>query len=368
MQMLNPERSKAAAWQDYFYCGLVLTLACLPVQAANHCVILQYHHFSDETPEITSVSLEQFDDHLEYLKDHKFNVLPLRQVVNALRNNSELPDRCVSLTVDDAYRSVYQNAFPRLKKLGWPLTVFVNTQGVDRGVSAYMTWDQLRELSKQGVMLENHGHGHIHMIRKKNNESDQDWLQRVSADLSTAQHRITEEIGIAPQLFAHPYGEYNPATLEVITQMGLIGFGQQSGPAWPGADFGALPRFPMAANYASLQSFKTKVNTLPLPVAAAVPADPLVPLRQWRPAVTLTLLPGAYSKASIQCYIAGSDDVEFTWSTDFPGQFTVSPNFDLTPGRHRVNCTMPSAEKGRFHWYSHNWFVRNADGSWYSEY
>jgi peptidoglycan/xylan/chitin deacetylase (PgdA/CDA1 family) len=206
------------------------------------------------------------------------------------------------------------------------------------------------------------------MIRKNNNESDQDWLQRVSDDISTAQQRITEEIGIAPQLFAHPYGEYNPATLGVITRMGLTGFGQQSGPAWPGADFAALPRFPMAANYASMQSFKTKVNTLPLPVAAAVPANPLVPLRQWRPAVTLTLLPGAYSKAFIQCYIAGSDDVEFTWSTDLPDQFTVSPNFDLTPGRHRVNCTMPSAEKGRFHWYSHNWFVRNADGSWYSEY
>ena len=126
---------------------LIVLLIVVPVQAASHCVILQYHHFSDQTPAVTSVSLKQFDDHLDYLETHKFNVLPLRQVVHALRNNLALPDRCVSLTVDDAYSSVYQNAFPRLKKRGCPLTVFVNTESVDDCLSSYMTWDQMRELS-----------------------------------------------------------------------------------------------------------------------------------------------------------------------------------------------------------------------------
>jgi len=347
---------------------LILLLINLPVQAAGHCVILQYHHFSDDTPAITSVTLEQFDDHLNYLKDNNFSVLPLRDVVMALKLKQELPDHCISLTVDDAYISVYKNAFPRLKKLGWPLTVFVNTEGVDQGIASYMTWDQMRELSKQGVMFENHGHGHIHMIRKNINESEQDWRQRVVNDISVAQRRITREIGIAPRLFAHPYGEYNPATLKIINEMGLTGFGQQSGPAWLGADFAALPRFPMAANYASMQSFKVKVNTLPLPVVLAEPADPLVPLGQTRPGLKLTLMAGTYSKAGIQCYIGGSNNVEIAWSEHSPDQFKVAPGFDLGPGRHRTNCTMPSAQKGRFHWYSHNWFVRKADGSWYSEY
>lgn len=347
---------------------LILLLANLPVQAASHCVILQYHHFSDDTPAITSVTLEQFDDHLDYLKHNNFNVLPLRDVVKALKQGLELPDRCVSLSVDDAYISVYQNAVPRLKRLGWPLTVFVNTEGVDQGVSSYMTWDQMRELSKKGVTFENHGHGHIHMIRKNPDESEEDWRLRVVNDISTAQRRITHEIGIAPWLFAHPYGEYNPVTLEIISEMGLTGFGQQSGPAWPGADFAVLPRFPMAANYAGMQSFKVKVDTLPLPLVLAEPADPLVPLGQTRPSLKLTLMANAYSRAAIQCYIGGSNNVEIIWSKDRPDQLKVTPGFDLGPGRHRTNCTMPSAQKGRFHWYSHNWFVRKADGSWYSEY
>ena len=347
---------------------LILLLASMPVQAASHCVILQYHHFSDDTPAITSVTLEQFDDHLNYLKHNNFNVLPLRDVVLALKRKQELPDRCISFTVDDAYISVYKNAAPRLKKLGWPLTVFVNTEGVDRGISSYMTWDQMRELSKQGVVFENHGHGHIHMIRKNTNESEEDWRQRVVNDISTAQRRITSEIGVAPELFAHPYGEFNPVTLEIINEMGLTGFGQQSGPVWPGADFAVLPRFPMAANYASIQSFKVKVNTLPLPTVLAEPADPLVPLGQPRPSLKLTLMTNAYSRDAIQCYIGGSNKVDIAWPTEAPDQLKVTPGFDLGPGRHRTNCTMPSAQKGRFHWYSHNWFVRKADGSWYSEY
>ncbi len=351
-----------------FALSFLVFLISIEVQAAEHCVILQYHHFSDDTPAITSVTPEQFDNHLAYLKNNHFNVLPLREVVYALKNSRELPDRCVSLTVDDAYVTVYTNAFPRLRQLGWPLTVFVNTEGVDKGVAAYMSWPQMRELSRQGVSFENHGHGHIHMIRTHADESEASWRRRITTDIRVAQQRITDEIGVAPILFAHPYGEYNPDLVDIIRELGLTGFGQQSGPAWPGANFGALPRFPMAANFARMQSFITKVNTLPMPVVSAEPDDPLVPLQQWRPGLKLTLEPGSYSQAAVQCYIGGSNNVDISWPENIANTLIVKPKFDLSVGRHRTNCTMPSTQKGRFHWYSHNWFIRKADGGWYSEY
>ena len=347
---------------------VLLLLSAAAAQAAKHCVILQYHHFSDETPAVTSVTPEQFDGHLDYLRNNNFTVMPLREVVAALEHHRELPDRCVSLTVDDAYVSVYENAFPRLNRLGWPLTVFVNTEAIDNGVAAYMNWDQMRELSRHGVAFENHGHRHIHMIRRHGNENDRAWRQRIVDDISIAQQRIREEIGTAPSLFAHPYGEYNPQTLDIIRELGLTGFGQQSGPAWPGSDFGALPRFPMAANYARMQGFVTKVNSLPMPVVSVEPVDPLVPLQQARPHLKLTLAPGSYKPGAIRCFIDGDTNVEISWPAGAADTLVVTPNFDLPAGRHRTNCTMPSSQKGRFHWYSHNWFVRRADGSWYAEY
>ena len=348
--------------------AICLFILCYPVHAGNSCVVLQYHHFGDSTPAITSVTLEQFDAHLQYLENNNFTVMPLREVVAALKAGDVLPERCISITVDDAYISVYRNAYPRLKKLGWPMTVFVNTQGVDQGVSAYMSWEQMREMQKHGVTYENHGHGHIHMIRQLQGESDHQWRTRISDDIRTAQQRITQETGVAPKLFAHPYGEYSPASIEIIKQIGLVGFGQQSGPVWPGADFGVLPRFPMAAQYAGMPGFKIKVNTLALPVVSAEPVDPLTPLQQGRPVLAVTLEPGSYSGSRIQCFISGSNNVELNWSVQQPDRFTVTPKFDLKPGRHRTNCTMASQQPGRFHWYSHNHFVRKADGSWYAEY
>ncbi|MEN8131080.1 MAG: polysaccharide deacetylase family protein, partial [Pseudomonadota bacterium] len=315
--------------------ALCVFILCFPVHAGNSCVVLQYHHFSDATPDITSVTLAQFDAHLQYLENNNFTVMPLRDVVTALRNRTALPEQCVSITVDDAYISVYHNAYPRLKKLGWPMTVFVNTKGVDLGISAYMSWEQMREMSKHGVTFENHGHGHIHMIRQLQSESGHQWRTRISDNIRTAQQRITQEIGIAPKLFAHPYGEYNPATIEIVDQIGLVGFGQQSGPVWPTANFGALPRFPMAAQYAEMPGFKIKVNTLALPVISAKPVDPLTPVQQGRPLLTVTLAPDSYTRSSLQCFVSGSNDVELRWSAQQPDRFTVTPNFELKPGRQR---------------------------------
>ncbi len=347
---------------------LLLLLVASGAHAANHCVVLQYHNFSEKTPAITSVTADQFDEHLAYLKNNEFNVMALADVALSVRHQLELPEKCVSLSIDDTNISVYKTAYPKLKKLGWPFTVFINTSSIDKGYKNNMSWDQIREMSENGASFENHGHDHSHMIRKKNQETERQWLTRIGRNIQTAQFRINQETGKEPTLFAYPYGEYNPALVNLINAMGLTGFGQQSGPVWPDANMGALPRFPMAANYANLQGFITKVNSLPLPVVRAEPYDPLVEPGNFRPTLKLTLTHGKYSRNNLRCYVNGSDKVEMIWSKTDKDSVSITPQFDLHPGRLRTNCTMPSSQKGRFHWYSHNWFIRKQDGSWYAEY
>jgi poly-beta-1,6-N-acetyl-D-glucosamine N-deacetylase len=350
-----------------YFILIMLTLSPVLALGANHCVILQYHHFSDSTPAVTSIKETQFVDQLNYLAENGFAVMALRDVVLSLNHQLELPDKCVSLTVDDAYLSVYQTAYPLVKKHRWPLTVFVSSDQISDKSTLYMSWEQLREMAQNGVSIENHGKSHTHMVRRKPDESEQQWLQRIRLDITKSQQQITKRIGIESQLFAWPYGEYNNKLAKLITDLGLTGFGQQSGPAWADANFSALPRFPMADKYANLDGFITKVNTLPLPVVRAQPSEPVLKPGNNRPTLTLTLAPKHYSKSSLRCYVSGSDQVAMNWSNEVEDTVEVTPLFDLKPGRHRTNCTMPSTEKGRFHWYSHNWIVPNADGSWYHE-
>ncbi len=68
--------------------------------ADDHPVILLYHHVSEETPASTSVSPAVFDQHLEYLAQHNFTVLPLGEIMLALQNDQPLPEKTIGLRFD----------------------------------------------------------------------------------------------------------------------------------------------------------------------------------------------------------------------------------------------------------------------------
>ena len=352
-----------------FRLGLLSALFVASVQAnaADHCVVLQYHHISEETPGITSVTPELFQQHLDYLLVNGHNVLALEDVVATLKDGGELPDRCVALTIDDAYLSAYTEAFPRTRRYAFPLTLFVSTEALDSGYPSHLSWEQAREMHAGGVRFQNHGHRRAHLIRLHDNESEEDWEQRVATDIQTAQNRIQEMLGIAPTLFAYPYGEYNDALRGIVGSMGLDAFGQQSGPLWRTADFTALPRFPMASIHASMRSFPNKVNSLPLPITGAFPTEPVVPVDEWQPALTLVFRPGVGNTQELSCSMNGSPEVTYEWLDQPAGGVVISPKGRLIVGRNRTHCTLPSDNAGRPGWYSHNWIRRKADGGWHRE-
>ena len=246
------------------------------------------------------------------------------------------------------------------------MTVFVNSETVDEQHRNTLNWSQMREMAQHGFSFENHAHSHDHMIRKSGQESDQQWLQRVRENIVTANRRITTELGIKPELFAYPYGEYTPEIQQIVSAHELTGFGQQSGPASRYSDFGALPRFPIAGSYAKLPDFITKVNTRALPVVSASPVNPLLPQNINRPQLTLKLDIEKNQRKLLNCFVNGNSEVTIAWLDDKTVQ--VRPEFDLPAGRSRTNCTMPSGHKESYHWYSHNWIKKKADGSWYREY
>ena len=80
----------------------------------SDCVILVYHRFSDEGPKSTSTSPEVFKQHLAYLQENDYSVLPLKTVIEKLQSKENLPPDCVSLTADDGFLSIYNEAFPLL--------------------------------------------------------------------------------------------------------------------------------------------------------------------------------------------------------------------------------------------------------------
>ena len=347
--------------------GGLLLLTGFVANAADHCVVLQYQHISDETPGVTSVSPDLFQEHLDFLLENDHAVMPLEEVITALKIGIELPEKCVALTIDDAYISTFTEAYPRLVRYDFPLTVFVSTEAVDRGFETHLSWEQMREMQTKRISFQNHSQSRDHLIRQHEDEGIDDWEQRVAADIQIAQNRIEEELGNSPTLFAYPYGEYNEALKKTVESMGLIGFGQQSGPLWRQADFTALPRFPLASIYARMRTFAKKVSSLPLPITGAFPEDPVVPLDEWHPSLTLVFDPNVSDTRQLTCYLNGSSKVGYDWLDQPAGAVVVTPKGRLNVGRNRIACTLPVPGKEGLAWYSHSWIRRHEDGSWYRE-
>jgi hypothetical protein len=260
----------------------------------------------------------------------------------------------VALTVDDAYHSFYLRAYPILKQRNIPLTVFVNTDAVDKKLPGYMSWEQMREMLKHGIDFANHSAAHLHMAHRLEGENVTQWLERVREDIKTAQQRLDQELGDQGQrLLAYPFGEYNTAVANMVQKMGYIAFGQHSGAMGPLSDIRALPRFPLNEHYAGLDGFAIKVSSLPLPVEAQQPWEPELTGNN-PPSLTLTLTDtSGLSAAQIHCFHGNGTPLGNRKITEH--SLTVQAGKALGPGRSRYNCTA-SAGHRRFYWFSQPWF------------
>jgi len=330
-------------------------LLWLTVMPADGAVIFMYHHFGRSDLPSTNVRLEQFEAHLEYLQRAGYQILPLEEIVQSLRQHRPLPDRSVAITIDDAYLSVYTEAYPRLRRRHWPFTVFTATDPVDHHFPAFMNWQKMREMQQHGASFANHSSHHEHLIRQRSGESRRQWRTRIRQDIHHAQQRLRTELGQTPMLFAYPYGEYNRDLAELVTGMGFTAFGQQSGAIGPSSDWRALPRYPMSEAFAELADFRIKAASLALPVVDVMPWDPELSVDR-RPLMTITLADSNAQLPQLSCYVSGQGAVAPHW-LQAKRRFAVQARAALPPGRSRYNCTAPSARSDRYYWFSHLWIL-----------
>jgi peptidoglycan/xylan/chitin deacetylase (PgdA/CDA1 family) len=104
---------------------------------AADVTIAMYHGFTAATShpgienhEQKHLPLAALERQLAFLKA-QHSVVPLADVVRALATGASLPRRAAAITIDDGYQSVYRVAYPVLKRLGLPASVYLATGFVD---------------------------------------------------------------------------------------------------------------------------------------------------------------------------------------------------------------------------------------------
>ena len=310
--------------------------------AADHASVIMYHRFGVENMPSTNIELSQFEAHLEELANGPYTVMPLGEITEAIITGKPLPDYAVAITIDDAFISVYKEAFPRLKSYEFPVTLFVATNAIDRGLRGYASWDQIREMQAAGVEIgsQSHTHPHMHQID----------LEKARQEIETSNNRFIEELGMKPTLFAYPYGEYTPAIRDLMKEMGFYAaFGQHSGIMHRTLNPYEFPRFAFNEAYGDLNRLKLAVNALPIPATDLSPESMV--LSDNPPLYGFTVAEEIGPLNRIACFASGMGKVE---TIILGSRVEVRLPRPITGTRGRVNCTMPyfvdGKETGRWRW------------------
>ena len=312
--------------------------------AADSAVILMYHRFGEDAFPSTNIRLEQLDAHIAELSSGPYTVMSVPDILAAIREGRALPDRTVGITIDDGFRSVYTEAFPRFRRAGFPFTVFLSTNPVDREFRDFMTWDKVRELRDAGVTIGGHTAAHLHMAANS--------AERNLADIKTSNARYIAELGARPTLFAYPFGEASVRVQRLIQDSGYTSaFGQHSGVLDASSDPFYMPRFALNEAFGDMKRFRLVANALPIAHSDITPSNPT--LRQNPPIFGFTRAETAAEINGLACYAADQGQVRVE---EIGPRIEVRMNGPFQAGRARINCTGLGRD-GRWHWLGMLYYV-----------
>lgn len=340
---------------------IALPLFILFISNISHAlVVLQYHHVDEESPASTSVSPEQFLQHMQLIEDLGLEVVDLelasrhilsKNAPQAKSNTATKPQ--VAISFDDAYYSIFANAYPELKRRNWPFTIFVNTQAVNEKNRDIMSWPQIKQLVADGVSIANHSVSHAHLPSVPADMTLPQWLDQ---EVLKAQQELQQRLGKVGNMLAYPYGEFTLAMTPWLEEHNMLAFGQQSGPIGALSHPQALSRFPASGIYADLNSLKTKLLSLALPIDKFQLKDPIIYTDNNPPKLNLVLLDSDYNAENIQCFASQQGTIE-TQVQRVRSKRVLSTQaaLPLSNKRARYNCTVMSNQPGRFYWYSQPW-------------
>ena len=174
--------------------------------------ILCYHAVDDDDIDLT-IAPRRFEQHIEWLA-RVATPIDLSTLARLLLGEVSVP-RPVVVTFDDGYASVYDSAFPVLRRLGIPFGVFVTSGFVGdeqtlRGRSkALVSWRELRSMLDSGLLTVG-CHTHRHETEMP---LDPDVLGKDVEESLTTLH---DHLGVQARTFAFPKGRFQTATLMKI--------------------------------------------------------------------------------------------------------------------------------------------------------
>ncbi|MCA9161568.1 MAG: polysaccharide deacetylase family protein [Planctomycetales bacterium] len=179
------------------------------VRGGSPVMLLFYHRVADEHPNPWTISNQEFERQVSWLRKH-FDLVSLSEGQRRLREGNHRP--AISVTFDDGYSDNCQRALPFLIKQEIPFTYFVSSHYVESGepfphdVAAGKslrpnTPDEIRALAEAGVEIGGHTRTHADLGQIRN-------PKRLYDEVIGGAEALAEMARTNIRYFAFPYGQY----------------------------------------------------------------------------------------------------------------------------------------------------------------
>ncbi len=332
--------------------GSILLVTAAPgtgaegIPAPTHATVLLYHCFDEPQHPTTNTSGADFRRQMTYLRDHGYTVLPMDAFGEHLEGGT-LPPKSVVITIDDPHLSAFHTAKPILEEFGYPYTVFVWTSGVESGYGQLMTWEMIESLAREGVTIANHSHTHPHLALPRPGERRADYTRRVSDEFETA-GALLRDHGLATDLAAYPYGEYNDLVIDALRCLGFrLAFTQDPGGVNSETPRMRIPRAVIVGDEITLDEFAFKLTISPLRVEEVRPSYGFLPANPPGLLLLRIATPERYLPGVVNMFLSewGRVDADYDPET---GVIRYVPRAPLTRETNRLIVTAKDRESGTF--------------------
>ncbi|MBK5509623.1 MULTISPECIES: poly-beta-1,6-N-acetyl-D-glucosamine N-deacetylase PgaB [unclassified Pseudomonas] len=221
----------------------------------NHVLGIAYHDIEDRDPDqaVVAVRTERMIEQLAWLRENDYKPVTIDQILAAHKGGPELPAKAILLSFDDGYASFYTRVLPVLRAYNWhallaPVGVWIDTpanQQVDfagqmRPRSDFLTWEQVREISKsglveiaahtdashKGILANPQGNLQPAAATRRYDattgryETEEAFQARMRTDVVTISEKIRKAVGYKPRVWVWPYGTADGSTLQIINDQG----------------------------------------------------------------------------------------------------------------------------------------------------
>ncbi len=305
-----------------------------------------YHRFNENKYPSTNVRMEIFDTQMKMIKEFDYKFYDPNLFISEFDNPKNTKE--ILITIDDGFKSFYNEAWPYLKRNKIPFILFVSTEPV--GKNGYMSWDEIKEIEKSEIgLIGHHSHTHEYLI----DMSDKEFIN----DIETATKIFKEKLGYVPKIFSYPFGEYSLYMKNYISKHFEVAFGQHSGVIDRNKDKFELPRFPINEKYGDLDRFKSLINYAPLEYKILKPEEKKINENDNPPKLIIEFFKEQKNIDNIICY--SNDGGNWKKSNLIFEEQIMKVNFNekFLPRRGRVNCSLN--DNGKWRWFGTQFTVRS---------